>query len=482
MKASVKASRPGKTSPHASAERSALSHDQAILDSLDARIALLDENGTIAVVNKSWRLFSQKRHCFWIGGMRPGVNYLTACKKAKGSGIELASAAAAVLKGAMRRFSRDYACSRSGTEEWYLVSVTRLSDPVPGAVVSCTEITDQRRAIEAQAQFSSIVESSTDAISAINLKGTVISWNKAAEDIYGYSAKEIIGRPLSTIVPRDRLRELHRTIRKIEAGLKAEPFETLRRRKDGRVIPVAVTVSAVRNSQGEIIGISGIARDVSERRRMEREVLHAAEREQRRIANDLHDGLTQQIAGVACLATALQQTLEQEKSPHAAEALSISNLLSDAGEQTRDLARGLYPVRPQPEGLMAALDALAARTSELFHLECLFHYHNTTRVKDVNVANHLYRIAQEAVSNAVRHAHAQRIEIRLSRNENQLVLGVSDDGTGIAARRRSTKGIGMRIMAYRADLISGTLVIAPRPGGGTEVVCAVNRRNHGEGE
>lgn len=465
------------TSPQRTTSES--SHEQAILNSLQAHIAVLDRGGTIVLVNAEWQKLSRENRAFWVARTRPGVNYLRLCKRMGTKAAGLLKGAQAILSGRQKSFACDVRCTSSSTEDWFHFSVTRPSTQIYGAVISCLEVTRQKKADAEMARLAAIVESSTDAVTAAGLDGTVTSWNKGAQQLYGYSAQEIVGRPIELLIPRHKRDEVQAVLRKIKAGRSVAPFETVRRHKKGRLIPVTVNISAVRDANGDIIALSGIARDVSERRRLEAEVLHAAEREQRRIAQDLHDGLTQQIAGVACLVSVLQQKLKAENLPQEAEARRIVQLLNDASEQSRDLSRGLYPVRPQPDGLMAALDALAIRTGELFHVNCHFQCRRPVLVKDFAAANHLYRIAQEAVANAVRHARASRIEVHLSASKDQLLLGVADDGIGIRKPRCARKGIGLRIMSYRAELISGTLSVQKRAQRGTEVVCTVNRHRHG---
>src|SRR6185436_14466993 len=149
------------------------------------------------------------------------------------------------------------------------------------------------------------------------------------------------------------------------------------------------------------------------------------------------------------------KNLAEQSSPESEAAAKISKLLTVALAQTRSLARGLHPVAPETNGLMSALEDLAARDTDLFKASCHFECPQPVLIQDNNVATHLYRIAQEATTNAIKHGQAQRIEIRLSSAPGQITLTVSDDGVGLQAGARPQKGMGLRIMNHRAGMIGG---------------------------
>ena len=150
-------------------------------------------------------------------------------------------------------------------------------------------------------------------------------------------------------------------------------------------------------------------------------------------------------------------------------------MINEAVAQSRNLARGLHPVEPEPNGLMAALESLAARTKKLFQVRCHFSCRRPVLIPDNTVATHLFRIAQEAVTNAIKHGKPGHIEISLTRTPARISLAVKDDGSGMPARRRKKAGMGLHIMRYRAGMIGGSLAVQKEPGGGTTVVCTVHR-------
>ncbi|WP_395736845.1 response regulator [Prosthecobacter sp.] len=216
---------------------------------------------------------------------------------------------------------------------------------------------------------------------------------------------------------------------------------------------------------------------VSARKQLEREILHISEHEKQRIGQDLHDDLGQQLAGIWLLSDLLKTRLMEKKAPAAEDAEKISGLLKDALALTRSLARGLHPVAVHAGGLVAALEELAARTSTMFRIQCRCKCPPAIEM-DNTAATHLYRIAQEAVTNAVKHGQAKEIDIEFSPGPHHTVLSVKDKGKGHgkrgAALRPGQRGMGLRIMSYRADMIGGTLEVRRRgEGTGTAVVCTV---------
>jgi PAS domain S-box-containing protein len=207
-----------------------------------------------------------------------------------------------------------------------------------------------------------------------------------------------------------------------------------------------------------------------ERRELEEELLNVSSREQQRIGQDLHDSLCQQLAGIEFQNSVLVQQLS--KAPEAqAEAARIGELLRNATKQARALARGLSPVEIEPNGLMAALNNLAINATNLFRVHCSFECPQPVLLENRTSATHLYRIAQEAIGNAVKHGQAKTVVIILKRVDGELMLTVKDDGVGFSQDGRAIEGMGLRIMEYRADMIGAMLRIDSLKGEGTTVAC-----------
>lgn len=211
----------------------------------------------------------------------------------------------------------------------------------------------------------------------------------------------------------------------------------------------------------------------AETRRLEQEILDAGDAERRRIGQDLHDGLGQHLTGVAFLSKALQEKLSAQSLPEASDATKIARLVSESIGQTRALAKGLAPLGLEDGGLAGALSQLAASTSSVFGIECSCSAEQFTDLPDLPVATHLFRIAQEALSNAVRHGQATRINMRLDAVDEgrRLRLQIEDNGKGMNGRNE-LGGMGLQIMGFRARMIGGALEISSSPTtGGTVITC-----------
>jgi signal transduction histidine kinase len=250
--------------------------------------------------------------------------------------------------------------------------------------------------------------------------------------------------------------------------------QVLGRRKDGHAVMLELTVSDF--TQGGRRQWIAMLRDITERKRLERELLEISERERRHLGGDLHDGLGQHLHGLAYLAELLQKGLEEDASPRAAEASQLSKYLHEALAMTRSLARGLQPVDAEPQGLMLALRELAERTRGVYRVDCQFECRSPVLIHLHSAANHLYRIAQEAVNNAVKHGKPTRIRIQLKATPARIILGVRDNGVGIRRRTKPGRGMGLHVMQYRADALGGSLLVQRHPEGGTDVVCTVPRQ------
>ncbi len=213
--------------------------------------------------------------------------------------------------------------------------------------------------------------------------------------------------------------------------------------------------------------------EADERKRLEAEIAGAIEGERERLGQELHDGLVQELTGIAMMLFVLEQKLLKLAPKQAGEAHRLCQLLEKAHSNARDLAKSFYPVELEQHGLVAALEGIAQRTRQQFGVKCSVEggLLAATGVKDATSVQ-LLRIAQEAVQNAVKHAHAGKIVIHLSNQNGSWLLTVRDDGTGLRPDVPETGGMGLRIMQYRARIIQGTLSVADAAGGGVLVSCA----------
>ena len=221
-----------------------------------------------------------------------------------------------------------------------------------------------------------------------------------------------------------------------------------------------------------------LTNEIGERTRLHNEILETSERVQRRIGSDLHDGLGQHLTGTALAGQVLGQKLAGRSLPEAAEADRLVELIQEAIELTRSLARSLHPTEIKAGRLADNFQELAASASDRFKISCQFECRPAAPlppvVNDINVATHLYRIVQEAITNAVRHGKARQINIRLDTADHEIVLSITDDGIGLPENARDGDGLGLRIMASRAGMIGAIFNIERQSSlGGTCVTCTL---------
>ncbi len=207
----------------------------------------------------------------------------------------------------------------------------------------------------------------------------------------------------------------------------------------------------------------------------QKQVLTISEREQRRFGAELHDSLGQQLTAIELMCQSLKEDLHSARPDLEKQAAQICQFLRDAIAQTRSLARGLSPVNLEADGLAEALGGLAMRMSELGRLKCTFKSPSPVRVEDNLVAGHLFRIAQEAVNNAVKHSRASEAVIRLTDTGGALQLEISDDGQGLPKTPKPSQGIGLQVMKHRASVIGAELEVRSQPGKGVTVICTLRR-------
>lgn len=348
-----------------------------------------------------------------------------------------------------------------------------------GVVIAYKHVHQARRESEARAQ--AVLETTVDGIITIDERGTVESFNQAAEEIFGYEDQEVIGKNVKMLMPSpyreehdEYLQSYHETGRRNIIGVGRE---VTGRRKDGSTFPMDLAVSEM--EIGDRTVFTGIVRDISERRRLEKEILNVSEQERRRIGQDLHDGLGQMLTGIGLLSQDLARQLEEEGHDRAEDMAEITEHVKEADQYARDLSHGLIPVDvkgQQPSALPEALRRLSKNAERLFHVECAFQDIENALVLQNTVATHLYRIAQEAVNNAVRHGEADHIRIVLAAGDDQIRLQVRDDGSGFDEAGVTDAGMGVRIMSYRARIIDGTLDVNSAIGEGTVITCRLPRR------
>jgi signal transduction histidine kinase len=262
------------------------------------------------------------------------------------------------------------------------------------------------------------------------------------------------------------------------AGVQSDPSTLIWNLASRFAVFIAVShlVRALRRLHDDVDALakerSGqLVAEIEARERLELELVHISEREQRRVGHDIHDSLCQHLTGTALAGQVLVQNLRARDSAAADSAVRVVELIEDGIMLSRNLARGLSSVDRTGDGLMEALEDFASSTNELFNISCRFECPLPVLINDIHAAEHLYRIAQEAVGNAVKHGRAKNIQIRLEGHKGGKRLRIVDDGSGRPPFHVNGKGMGLRIMSYRADRIGASFSIRRRDPTGTIVNC-----------
>ncbi len=315
-----------------------------------------------------------------------------------------------------------------------------------------------------------LFENANDMVFTHDLTGRITSTNGVGERLLQRSREQLLSMNLLELVAEDQRAAARHWLDQVIKG--AEPATAEWDFVNGSEQRVKLEISSrLFEQNGKEPQVEGIARDVTERRRLERELLDVSNREQRRIGHDLHDGVCQQLAGIAYRVEILGDKLQEHGAPEAAEAENIQAMINDATVQARGVARGLFPVRLEENGLVSALEELADNAAARFKIACTFECTQPPSVVDNDTALHLYYTAQEALLNAARHSQATRVQLSLKPEGQRFKLIVSDNGTGLRLSGNGTGGMGIRIMRYRAKVIGATLDIRSEPGRGTDIIC-----------
>jgi two-component system sensor kinase FixL len=324
-----------------------------------------------------------------------------------------------------------------------------------------------------EARLEAILRTAVEGIITIDERGIIDSFNPAAEKIFGYAAPEVLGCNVSLLMPpptrQEHDRYLANYLRTGHARIIGIGREVIGRRKDGTTFPMDLSVSEVQLDDRRLF--TGFVRDITERRRLEKEILDVSERERRSIGQGLHDGLCQHLAGIELMSQVLEQNLARKSQLEAVQAGKIAEHVREAIAQTRMLSRGLSPVALEADGLMSALHELAGTITTLFGIECRFECRHPILIQNNSAATHLYRIAQEAINNALKHGKARKVVMALDKSGDSVHLRITDNGSGFPAVLKPNAGMGLQIMRYRAGMIGASLDIQRANGKGTAVVC-----------
>ncbi|HET8697232.1 MAG TPA: PAS domain-containing protein [Gammaproteobacteria bacterium] len=355
---------------------------------------------------------------------------------------------------------------RSGRVGDLVVTVVPLgSDLVVTHVDDVTERRAAARAVEqSEARMRALFASNPDVVFRMDADARFLDLHVPEPSYFPWTREQLIGRTVAEIYGDEAHEEQVRRNRKAIATGSLEVFQYR--------LPLVDTVvnleSRVARAGDNEVVVS--VRDVSDRVELERKLTVLGERERNRLGREIHDGLAQMLTGVKLLLENLEKRLAEERSRHARDASQATELVNNTIAQARDLVRGLSPI-PEGTTLPQALELLATQSTKYLSVACRTSLNcRSTKLGEVAIA-HLYRIAQEAITNAVRHGHATEIELSCRCNDTSLVLRVADNGSGLERRADDGEGLGLRLMSYRARAIGGEVTIVPRQGGGTLVTC-----------
>ena len=318
-------------------------------------------------------------------------------------------------------------------------------------------------------RYEDLFENANDMVFTTGPDGRITSINQAGERLLQFRREEILAKNLVEFVVEEQRDAVGQWFEQVTDDMELPPAEWDFINAAGQRIRLEVSARMVRQT-GKSAEVESVARDITERKRLEREILEISNREQRRIGHDLHDGVCQQLAAIAYRMDIMADQLQEKGVLEFSEAERIGGLVNETINQTRSVARGLFPVRLEENGLISAIEELAANAENLFKIRCQFLCDEPQLILENAAALHLYYIVQEAVLNAVKHGKATNVIISIARNHDRFLLTISDNGGGFQSTSSAT-GMGIRIMRYRASVIGTTLDLKSAPNQGTHITC-----------
>lgn len=363
-----------------------------------------------------------------------------------------------------------------GSELWVvtLASVIQWQGR-PAVLAFFRDVTEERRVVHALRERESLLRSITDNTEDIvfvkDAESRFLFMNPPGYRANGLTPEDLLGHTDA---------ELHCSAEQAAAFREAD-LRVMKTRRTEIIEEDFTTATGERHvwvtsksprfdEAGQVTGIVGVARDITAEKRLQREVLEIAADQDRRIGQDLHDGAGQELTGLAYMSETLLDMLQSQALPESQIAERIVAAVKRVQSQVRGYARGLIPVDVDADGLRIALERLAANTESASGIRCSFECPSSVRIENNQTATQLYRIAQEAVTNALRHADARQIAITLAAEESAVVLSIGDNGVGLTPAQNND-GFGLKIMQYRASLMGASLSVRSEAAQGTQISC-----------
>jgi len=366
-----------------------------------------------------------------------------------------------------------FALRKDGTEFPVEISLSPIETPDGVLVTSAIrDVSERRIADESRLRLAAIVESSEDAIISKNLDAVITSWNAAAQRIFGYTEEEAVGRPITILIPPELRDEEGKIVEKVRAGERIQQYETIRVTKAGQRVPVSLCVSPIRDYSGKITGFSKIARDITERKRVEealsgmtRKLIEAQEQERARIGRELHDDINQRFA---LFAFELEQ-LKGNPSDIEVRVQRLQQRISEIADDVQALSHELHSSKLEYLGVVAGIKSWCKEFGGRQKMEIQFHSDVFNTIpKEIGLT--LLRVLQEALHNALKHSGVRLVEVQLRKVSGEIHLVVRDGGRGFETEAAlQGKGLGLTSMRERVRLVNGMIAIDSTPMGGTTI-------------
>lgn len=445
---------------------------QTVVESTPNAIVITNAKGKIVLVNQQTeKLFGYKRKEL----LGQTIEMLLPVRYRSTHPGQRASFMAAPSARPMGRGRDLYALHKEGTEIPVEIGLNPFQTEDGHFVIAAiVDITQRKMAEEifhkSQERFRHMVENFP--AGAVHVEGDSILFNKAVEVMTGYSNLQI-----QTL--EDWFKKLYgKEHEKIRSHYEAD-------KKAGFPVPRTVALkskggerrfvefAAYKDEKAEV----WLLHDVTEKKRLEKMILEVTKREQKRIGEELHEGLAQHLTLTAIAGKLLGKKISNRSKALARENSKVVSMINQAITQTRELAQGLYSLDMQHDGLFGALKKFAADTQKMCEIDCIFQCDSDLQVKDTELASHLYRIVRESVSNAIKHGKAKRIVISLTgKDKKEMTLKITNNGSQFKAPKVGYEGMGMKIMQSRARIMGAVLTVGPQLKGGTVVSCTFSNR------
>ena len=362
---------------------------------------------------------------------------------------------------------------KGGTEVPIEISLSPVETPEGMLVVSAIrDVSERKMAEESRLRLAAIVESSEDAIASGTLDGIIVSWNPGAQQMYGYTEAEAVGKPITILVPPDLRGEETKLLETLRMGGRIEQFETVRVTKTGKRVNVSLSIFPIRDSSGAVVGVSGIARDITDRKRaeearadMSRKLITAQEQERARIGRELHDDINQRLA---MLALELEQ-LQENPSEVQNCVQELRRRTTEISNDVQALSHELHSSKLEYLGVVAGIKSWCDEFAERHKMQLNFR-NDVSSVIPLEMGVSLFRVLQEALHNAVKHSGVRRTEVVLREDSGEIHLIVSDSGKGFDLDAAlQGRGLGLTSMRERVRLVNGTILIESKAMGGTRI-------------